>query len=90
MRTGTFCGVECLSARGEAEGTSTLTITTLSFGVSESRPVPTLERINGLAPARHFDLDIYLRSSFPTLEAFEEGVVGLSPPLATGLSKFYP
>ena len=56
-------------------------VTIFSFSVSASREIPSLEWINYL--------DIYLRPSFPTSEAFEEGVVGLSPPPVTCLNKFY-
>ena len=78
-----------VNQRGARGNFLTLTITILSFGVSESRPIPTLEGINSLTPARNFDLDIYLRSSFPTLEAFKEGVAGLPPPPVIGLNEFY-
>ena len=67
-----------------------MAITMFSFGVSPSRPISILAWIvNGLAPAYNFDLDVYLRPSFPSSGVSKEGVVSLSPSPVTGLNKFY-
>ena len=74
---------------GRQRNLLTLAITIFSFGVSP-RQIPILGWItNGPAPSRNFDLDVYLRPSFPSSGASKEGLVSLSPPPVTGLNKFY-